>query len=75
VEVIMNWQTQQAKGKLGKVIEEARKSGPQFITVHGKESAVVMSVEDSQRMAGKKGESLAEALARSPLRSSDREIE
>jgi prevent-host-death family protein len=70
----MNWQLQEAKNKLGQVVKEARKSGPQIITVRGKESAVVMSIEDYRRIA-RKEQSLAEFFARSPLRGTDREIE
>ena len=70
----MNWQLQEAKNKLSKVVEEARKSGPQVITVRGKEAAVVLSIEEYRRIAPRK-ESLAEFLANSPLRGSGLEIE
>jgi prevent-host-death family protein len=42
----MSWQLQEAKNKLSKVIDDARTSGPQSITVRGKETAVVLSAED-----------------------------
>ena len=70
----MSWQLQEAKNKLSKVVEEARKSGPQVITVRGKEAAVVLSIEEYRRITPKK-ESLAEFFANSPLRGSDLEIE
>jgi prevent-host-death family protein len=70
----MSWQLQEAKNKLSKVVEEARKSGPQVITVRGKEAAVVLSIEEYRRIAPKK-ESLAEFFANSPLQGSDLEIE
>ena len=60
----MNWQLQDAKNKLSQVVKEARTSGPQVITVRGKETAVVLSIEDYRRIAPKK-ESLAEFLANS----------
>jgi prevent-host-death family protein len=70
----MSWQLQEAKNKLSKVVEEARKSGPQVITVRGKEAAVVLSIEEYRRIAPKK-ESLADFLLRSPLRGSGIVIE
>ena len=70
----MNWQLQEAKNKLSQLVEEARKSGPQVITVRGKETAVVLSIEEYRRIVPKK-ESLAVFFANSPLRGSDLEIE
>jgi prevent-host-death family protein len=40
------WQLQQAKTRLSEVIEEAHAKGPQIITRHGAERAVVLSMED-----------------------------
>ena len=40
------WQVQTAKTRLSEVIEEAQSSGPQIITRHGSERAVVLSIED-----------------------------
>lgn len=70
----MSWQLQEAKNKLSKVVEEARKSGPQVITVRGKDAAVVLSIEDYRRLAPMK-DSLADFLLKSPLRGSGIEIE
>ena len=39
-------QVQDAKTRLSEVIERARNEGPQMITRHGKERAVVLSIED-----------------------------
>jgi prevent-host-death family protein len=44
------WQLQEAKNKFSEVVEKARSEGPQFVTKHGKESVVVISVEDYQRI-------------------------
>ncbi len=38
------WQIQQAKTKLSEVIEEANNNGPQIITRHGTERAVLLSI-------------------------------
>lgn len=40
------WQVQDAKTRLSEVIEEAHGKGPQIITRHGTERAVVLSIED-----------------------------
>lgn len=45
-----NWQLQQAKQKLSKVVDDAISSGPQIITRHGEEAAVVISVADYRRL-------------------------
>ncbi len=45
------WQVQDAKTRLSEVIERARVEGPQMITRHGKERAVVLSIEDYRVLA------------------------
>lgn len=40
------WQIQHAKARLSEVIERARNEGPQTITRHGSERAVVLSIEN-----------------------------
>ena len=42
----MDWQLQDAKNQLSKVVQEARTSGPQVITLRGKRAAVVLSAAD-----------------------------
>lgn len=39
------WQLQEAKSKFSKVVENVVHDGPQIITKHGAEVAVVLSVE------------------------------
>ncbi|MDD2768548.1 MAG: type II toxin-antitoxin system Phd/YefM family antitoxin [Methylococcus sp.] len=51
----MCWQLQEAKNKLSEVIQAAQKSGPQAITVRGKEAAVILSAEDYRRLTMKSG--------------------
>ena len=41
-----SWQVQEAKTRLSELIEEAQSKGPQFITRHGTERAVVLSISD-----------------------------
>lgn len=42
----MEWQLQDAKNQLSKVVQKARHEGPQDITVRGERTAVVLSVRD-----------------------------
>lgn len=50
----MNWQVQEAKTRLSELIERARAEGPQTITRHGMEHAVVLSIEDYRALAAHK---------------------
>jgi antitoxin Phd len=61
----MIWQLQQAKNKLNQVIQEAKISGPQTITVRGKETAVLLSAEDYRRLTERK-DSLVSFFQASP---------
>ena len=40
------WQVQDAKTRFSELIERARSEGPQTITRHGAERAVVLSIEE-----------------------------
>ena len=40
------WQVQEAKTRFSEVVERARTEGPQTITRHGAERAVVLSIEE-----------------------------
>jgi prevent-host-death family protein len=48
------WQVQEAKTRLSEMIELARAEGPQTITRHGVERAVVLSIEEYRRLAALK---------------------
>lgn len=48
------WQVQEAKSRLSEVIEEAQRKGPQIITKHGAERAVVLSMEDFRALTAHK---------------------
>lgn len=48
------WQVQEAKSRLSEVIEEAEKRGPQIITRHGAERAVVLSIGDFRALTAHK---------------------
>jgi prevent-host-death family protein len=45
------WQVQEAKTKLSEVIEDASTKGPQIITRHGVERAVVLSIEEYRALS------------------------
>lgn len=48
------WQVQEAKSRLSEVIEEAWRKGPQIITKHGTERAVVLSIDDFRALTAHK---------------------
>jgi antitoxin Phd len=48
------WQVQEAKTRLSEVIEEANTKGPQIITRHGSERAVVLSIRDYRALTAHK---------------------
>jgi antitoxin Phd len=48
------WQVQEAKTRLSEVIEEANSKGPQFITRHGAERAVILSIKDYRALTAHK---------------------
>ena len=58
------WQVQEAKAMLSKVIRSAEQE-PQIITVHGKESAVVLSMDSYRKLTSPK-ESLVRFMEQSP---------
>jgi prevent-host-death family protein len=60
------WQLQEAKAMFSEVVKAAV-SCPQIITVHGKETAVIISIADYQKLAGPKP-TLFEFIQSSPLR-------
>jgi len=48
------WQVQEAKTRLSEVIAEAHAKGPQFITRHGAERAVLLSIGDYRALTAHK---------------------
>ena len=60
------WQLQEAKNRLSEVVRKARDEGPQVITLHGRDAAVVLSASDYARRAKPKG-SLVAFFRKSPL--------
>lgn len=60
------WQLQEAKAKLSKVINEAIKHGPQIITRHGIETALLISINDYKHIS-KKELKISQFFKSSPL--------
>jgi prevent-host-death family protein len=56
------WQVQEAKTRLSEVIERARTDGPQTITRHGAERAVVLSIEDYRALIAREPDFKAHLL-------------
>ena len=48
------WQVQEAKAHFSEVMEKAEREGPQIITRHGTERAVVLSIEDYRTLTARK---------------------
>lgn len=46
----MQWQLQDAKNQLSSVVKRAAAEGPQIISVRGKPAAIVLSMEEYQRL-------------------------
>jgi prevent-host-death family protein len=44
------WQLQEAKQRLSEVVRQALEDGPQVVTRHGKETVVVVSIEEFERL-------------------------
>jgi antitoxin Phd len=60
------WAIQEAKNRFCEVVERALTEGPQTINRHGKETAVVVSIRDFQRLIKPRGD-LISFFRRSPL--------
>lgn len=60
-----HWQLQQAKAQLSEVLRRARIEGPQAITVHGKNDAVVLTWSYYETLIEKKP-TFIELMRRSP---------
>lgn len=67
-EVVMSqtWQLQDAKNKFSQVVKDAVSIGPQIITRHGAEVAVVLSYQEYRQMVAARGK-LSDFFRSSPL--------
>ena len=62
----VKWQLQEAKNQLSEVVRKAQSEGPQVITLHGTDAAVVVSAKDYGRLSRPKGK-LVDFFRKSPL--------
>jgi prevent-host-death family protein len=56
MEVVMRWQVQDAKQRFSELIRTARAEGPQIVTRHGEEIAVVIDIADYRHLTGETAE-------------------
>jgi antitoxin Phd len=56
------WQVQEAKAHFSEVMEKAEQEGPQIITRHGTERAVVLSIQDYRALTARKKDFIAHLL-------------
>jgi len=68
------WQIQEAKNKFSELIDKTLSEGPQMVTKHGTEVAVVMPIDQFRKLTAPK-QRLGDFLLDSPLRSSELIIE
>jgi prevent-host-death family protein len=62
------WSLQDAKTHLSQIVREAQRSGPQRVTLHGKDAAVIVAAEEFDRLQRPvSGRDIVTALAKSPL--------
>lgn len=67
------WQLQDAKAKFSEVVKLASQEGPQEITMRGQPTAILMSLEDFEKIKGSKP-SLVSFLRSSPLAGVDLDV-
>ncbi len=66
------WSLQDAKARLSDVVRHARTEGPQHVTVHGKQAAVILSEDDFRRLkGGLTGMALVDVFRACPFREFD----
>ncbi len=66
------WTLQDAKARLSEVLRRAQTEGPQHVTVHGRETAVILAAAEFRHLTGgQTGQALIEALQASPYRNFD----
>jgi prevent-host-death family protein len=60
------WQLQEAKQQFSRLVDRARSEGPQLVTRHGREVAVVLGVDDYRRLQRDDGTALKRLLLGGP---------
>jgi len=68
------WKLQDAKAKFSKIVEDALKIGPQFVTRRGQNAVVVVSIEEYEELISDKP-SFKEFLLNCPKMENDFDFE
>ena len=71
--MIKTWQLQEAKNKFSRVVDDAVNRGPQIITKHGVEVAIVISYARYQEMISSRGK-VSDFFRESPLVGSELDL-
>jgi prevent-host-death family protein len=62
------WSLQDAKTHLSQIVREAQRTGPQRVTLHGKDAAVIIAAAEFDRIKRPvSGRDIVSVLAKSPL--------
>ena len=67
------WQLQEAKNKFSNLVDKVLLEGPQIVTKHGKESVVIIAIEDYQKLTKPKTDLLT-FFKKSPLAGVDLDV-
>ena len=63
-----SWPLQDAKARFSELVRNAQSEGPQHVSIHGRDTVVVLSKEEYARLKGERsGKELVDLLAGSPL--------
>lgn len=62
----VTWQLQEAKNRLSEVVRKAQREGPQVITLHGADAAVVVSAQEFVKLSRRRSK-LVDFFRKSPL--------
>lgn len=57
------WQVQQAKAHFSELLDDAERKGPQIITRHGAERAVVLAIDEYRSLTARKKDFIAHLLS------------
>jgi len=71
--IVNHWQLQEAKNKFSNLVEKAQHNGPQVVTKHGKETVVILSIEEYKKLIKPKT-NLVKFFQSSPLSNADLNI-
>lgn len=69
-----HWQLQDAKNKFSNLVDKAQHNGPQVVTRHGKDTVVVLSIEEYKRLVKPK-KNLLQFFQSSPLAEEELNVE